>query len=69
VLNTIHGLGDRLLARLLPRGEASACGGNHQYYEYYYLCYCSGGLRYSKKCIDECDGTFCTGCNIVTGTC
>ncbi len=67
---SLHGLGDRLLARLLPGGEASACSYYFQYRTYYSLCYCSGGLRYSKQCITECDGPdYCYSCNVITGTC
>jgi hypothetical protein len=59
-------LADRALARVAPKVEASA-GCTYTWY----LCYCSGGLRYSKKCMYGCSGVpnHCYPCNTVTGTC
>jgi hypothetical protein len=58
-------LSDRLLARLAPTMEASA-GCSYVWY----LCYCSGGLRYSKRCMRYCPGVpnHCSACQPV-GTC
>jgi hypothetical protein len=40
---------DRLLVRLAPRIDASAgCA------YFYSFCFCSGGLRYAKKCMYGC---------------
>jgi hypothetical protein len=62
VLNRIA---DRILAAVLPHQEAAApCG------YYYQLCYCSGGLRYSRQCRDCTGGGSCCGsCTVITGTC
>jgi len=58
-------LADRLLVRLAPRAEASA-GCSYVWY----TCFCSGGLRYAKKCMYYCPGVpnHCYSC-IVVGTC
>lgn len=59
-------LADRALSRLVPTTEAAA-GCSY----YWSLCYCSKGLRYSKKCMSNCPGVpnHCYSCNTVTGTC
>jgi hypothetical protein len=58
-------LADRLLNRLVPTTTAeAACT-----YEWY-TCYCSGGLRYRKRCMYGCSQVpdHCYSCT-VTGTC
>jgi hypothetical protein len=58
-------LADRMLARIAPRIEGSAsCS------YFWSTCYCSGGLRYAKKCMRGCWGVpdHCYGCEVV-GTC
>ncbi len=59
-------LADRALSRLVPTTKAEA-GCSY----YWSLCYCKGGLRYSKKCMSGCSGVpnHCYPCNTVTGTC
>jgi hypothetical protein len=58
-------LADRLVARIVPRTDASA-GCSY----YWSTCYCSGGLRYAKKCMSSCPGVpnHCYSCEVV-GTC
>ncbi|MCC5579600.1 hypothetical protein IMZ11_28620 [Microtetraspora sp. AC03309] len=67
MIDVIGRFADHLLTRLVPRGEASAstCG------TFYQLCYCSGGLRYSKLCDGGCNGipVYCYSCTVITGTC
>ena len=65
MIDVVGRFADRLLTRLVPRGEASACS------DYYLLCYCSGGLRYSKRCGGGCNGipSYCYSCTTITGTC
>lgn len=62
----VNRIADKILSAVLPQSKASApCGP-------YVLrnCYCSGGLRYARRCRD-CTGAGggCTGCTTVTGTC
>ncbi len=59
-------LADRALRRLVPTTEAEA--GCSYVWE---MCYCSRGLRYSRKCMYGCSGVpnHCYSCNTVTGTC
>ena len=58
-------MADRVLARVAPKVEASA-GCSYVWY----TCYCSGGLRYAKKCMFGCSGVpnHCYSCQVV-GTC
>ncbi len=65
MVNAIGRLADRVLARVAPRIDASAAC-TYQWY----LCYCRGGLRYSKKCMRACPGVpdHCGSCTPV-GTC
>jgi hypothetical protein len=65
MISAIGRLADRALVRIVPRAEASAgCSLS------WYICYCSGGLRYSRQCMYSCPGVpnFCYGCQVV-GTC
>jgi hypothetical protein len=63
--NLVGHLSDRLLARFAPKIDASA-GCAYQWY----TCFCSGGLRYAKRCMQGCPGVpnHCSGCQAV-GTC
>jgi hypothetical protein len=65
MISVLNRFADRMLTRLMPRAQASACG------DYYLFCYCSGGLRYSKLCGGGCNGIphYCYSCTTVTGTC
>lgn len=58
-------MADRVLARVAPKVEASA-GCSYVWY----TCYCSGGLRYAKRCMFGCSGVpnHCYSCQVV-GTC
>lgn len=65
MVNAVGRLADRLLVRFVPQITASAAC------EYYWsICYCSGGLRYSKRCFGYCPGvpSHCYPCQVV-GTC
>ncbi|HXV94740.1 MAG TPA: hypothetical protein VD813_15660 [Pseudonocardia sp.] len=58
-------LADRMLARIVPRVEASAsCS------YYWSTCGCSGGLRRAKRCMSGCPGVpnHCYSCEVV-GSC
>jgi hypothetical protein len=63
--STLARIADRMLAVVAPRVEASA---SCKYA--WYACYCSGGLRYRKKCMIGCNQVpnHCYPCE-VTGTC
>lgn len=65
MLSSVARLSDRLLARFAPKIDASA-GCSY----YWSICYCSGGLRYSKRCMSGCPGVpnHCYSCTVV-GTC
>ncbi len=62
----VNRIADRILSAVLPHTTAAAPCGPYVYS----LCFCRGGLRYSKRCRD-CTGAGggCSPCNIVTGTC
>ena len=65
MVNSLGRLADRVLGRIAPRIDASA-GCSYDWY----TCYCSGGLRYAKKCMYGCSGVpnHCYSCGVV-GTC
>jgi hypothetical protein len=66
MISAIGRLADRMLVRIAPRAEASA-GCSYAWY----ICYCSGGLRYSQQCMYGCPQVpnHCiNGCQVV-GTC
>ncbi|MBO3748316.1 hypothetical protein J5X84_19760 [Streptosporangiaceae bacterium NEAU-GS5] len=66
MVKAVSRLADNLLARVAPKAQASA-GCTYQWY----LCYCSGGLRYSQKCMFGCPQVpnHCYPCDTITGTC
>lgn len=56
LVRMISGLGDRLVAKLVPATEAHACTPVH----YRQFCYCSLGIYYYKKCV-SCGSSY--GCS------
>ncbi|WP_213455182.1 hypothetical protein [Rhizomonospora bruguierae] len=75
-MSKIARMADRLLERFVPQRTAAAATCTTWYA--WSMCYCKGGLRYSRRCT-WCDPFYCcnpmalgcpqdTGC-IVVGTC
>jgi hypothetical protein len=64
MIDTVNRLADRMLARLVPQGEAAACG------KFWRVCSCTGGKLYQKLCDGGCNGipVYCSECNW-TGYC
>ena len=64
-MNVAARVADRMVSWIVPSEPAHAvCGYSYR------LCFCRGGLRYSKRCRDcTGDGSGCGPCNIITGTC
>lgn len=71
----LAGLGDRLLARLVPKTAAAACDGAQLQAEWFEPCYCADpGTAYRCQWIGKicgtCGGvTYCSGCEYVSGRC
>jgi hypothetical protein len=65
-MQLIDRLADRAASAVL-RSTVAEAGCSYRWY----TCYCSGGLRYSKKCMYGCSGVpdHCYSCNTVTGSC
>jgi hypothetical protein len=58
MVRTANRLADRVLERLMPRGEASACS------EYLSRCYCVNRIVYYRRCGGGCNGIphYCYQC-------
>lgn len=61
----VNRIADRIMSAVLPHAKAAAPCGPYVYQ----TCYCSGGLRYQRRCRD-CTGAGggCTSC-YVAGSC
>ncbi|OLT22922.1 hypothetical protein BJF79_46080 [Actinomadura sp. CNU-125] len=59
-------LADRMLATVAPKAEASAANCSYRWY----VCYCSRGVIYRKKCMYGCSGVpdHCYSCT-ASGAC
>ena len=66
-MGVLTSLGDRLLARLVPKTAAAACEASTLGFTIY--CFCSNGRVWRKAC-ENCAGiTTCTPCLRTTSTC
>ena len=71
-MRTLTALADHVLSLVVP--QLSASGQSCTCFYRYSLCYCKGGLRYSKPCRSYCKPSGCMyegicGRCIVNGTC
>jgi hypothetical protein len=64
MFSAVTRVADRLLAKVAPRVDASA--GCSYVWE---ICYCSGGLRYGRRCMRGCSGVpnHCYPCTVMGG--